>query len=57
VSGVLILLWMLLAAIAFLGLIGVTIMGFGFFISLFVNLLLLPLRIVLWVLRGLFGIL
>ena len=53
----LILLWMLLAAIAFLGLIGVTIMGFGFFISMFVNLLLLPLRIILWVLRGLFGIL
>ena len=53
----LVLVWMLFAVLVFLGLIGVTIMGFGFLIGMLVNLLLLPLRIILWIIRGLFGVL
>ncbi len=48
-------LWMLFAAFLFMGMIGMTILGIGAFIGLLVNLVLLPLRILLWMIKGFFG--
>jgi hypothetical protein len=49
-------LWMLFAAFLFMGMIGMTILGIGAFIGLLINLVLLPLRIVLWIIKGFFGL-
>jgi hypothetical protein len=56
VVGVLVLLWLLLAAFLFVGLIGLSILGLGALISLLINLVLLPLRIFIWILRALLGL-
>ena len=50
------LIWLLLAAFLFMGLIGLSILGFGALIGLLVNLVLLPLRIFVWILRALLGL-
>lgn len=49
--------WMLIAALVILGLMGVSMLGFGVFVWMVVNLMLLPIRIVLWILRGILGLL
>jgi hypothetical protein len=56
VVGVLVLLWLLLAAFLIMGLIGLSILGFGALIGLLINLVLLPLRIFIWILKGLLGL-
>ena len=56
VVGVLVLIWLMLAAFLLVGLIGLSILGFGALIGLLINLVLLPLRIFLWILRALFGL-
>jgi hypothetical protein len=48
--------WLILATFMLLGLIFLSVMSVGVFVSLIVNLALLPLRIFLWVLRLIFGI-
>jgi hypothetical protein len=53
---VLVLLWLLLAAFLIMGLIGLSILGFGALIGLLINLVLLPLRIFIWILKGLLGL-
>ena len=52
----LVLIWLMLAAFLLVGLIGLSILGFGALIGLLVNLVLLPLRIFLWILRALLGL-
>ena len=56
VVGVLVLIWLMLAAFLLVGLIGLSILGFGALIGLLINLMLLPLRIFIWILKGLFGL-
>jgi hypothetical protein len=56
VVGVLFLLWLLFVAFMLVGLIGLSILGFGALISLLINLVLLPLRIFIWILRALLGL-
>lgn len=53
---VLVLLWLMLAAFLLVGFIGLSILGFGALISLLINLVLLPLRIFIWILRALLGL-
>jgi len=53
---VLFLLWLLFVAFMLVGLIGLSILGFGALISLLINLVLLPLRIFIWILRALLGL-
>ncbi|HUS77452.1 MAG TPA: hypothetical protein VM050_02140 [Patescibacteria group bacterium] len=48
--------WMLFTVMFFLGLFGTIFLGLGMFISLIVNLALLPLRILIWLLRSLLWI-
>lgn len=52
----LVLLWLMLAAFLLVGFIGLSILGFGALISLLINLVLLPLRIFIWILRALLGL-
>jgi hypothetical protein len=56
VVDVLVLLWLMLAAFLLVGFIGLSILGFGALISLLINLVLLPLRIFIWILRALLGL-
>lgn len=56
VVGVLVLIWLMLAAFLLVGLIGLSILGFGALIGLLINLVLLPLRIFIWILKGLLGL-
>ena len=51
-----IIVWLILATFMLLGLISLSVMSVGIFISLIVNLALLPLRIFIWILRLFFGI-
>jgi hypothetical protein len=48
--------WLILATFMLLGVIFLSVMSVGVFVSLIVNLALLPLRIFIWVLRLIFGI-
>jgi hypothetical protein len=48
--------WLILATFMLLGFIFLTVMSVGVFVSLIVNLALLPLRIFIWILRLIFGI-
>ena len=48
--------WLILATFMLLGFIFLSVMSVGVFVSLIVNLALLPLRIFIWVLRLIFGI-
>ncbi len=48
--------WLILATFMLLWLISLSVMSVGIFVSLIVNLALLPLRISLWILRLFFGI-
>jgi hypothetical protein len=48
--------WMILATLTLLGVISLSVMSVGIFVSLIVNLALLPLRIFIWFLRLFFGI-
>ena len=48
--------WLILAAFMLLGFISLSVMSVGIFVSLIVNLALLPLRIFIWILRLFFGI-
>jgi hypothetical protein len=48
--------WLILATFMLLGFICLSLMSVGVFVSLIVNLALLPLRIFFWFLRLLFGI-
>ena len=48
--------WMILATLMLVGLISLSVMSVGIFVSLLVNLALLPLRIFIWFLRMFFGI-
>jgi hypothetical protein len=48
--------WLILATFMLLGFIFLSVMSVGVFVSLIVNLALLPLRIFIWVLRLFFGI-
>ena len=47
---------MILATLTLLGVISLSVMSVGIFVSLIVNLALLPLRIFIWFLRLFFGI-
>jgi hypothetical protein len=51
-----ILVWMMVAAFMFLGFLFFSVMSVGAFIGLIVNLILLPLRIILAVIRALLGV-
>jgi hypothetical protein len=46
----------LLAALVFAGLIAIAMFGVGMIVALIIKLLLLPLRIISWILKGLFCI-
>jgi hypothetical protein len=48
--------WLILATFMVLGFIFLSVMSVGVFVSLIVNLALLPLRIFIWILRLFFGI-
>jgi hypothetical protein len=48
--------WLILATFMVLGFIFLSVMSVGVFVSLIVNLALLPLRIFIWILRLIFGI-
>ena len=48
--------WLILATFMLLGFIFLSVMSVGVFVSLIVNLALLPLRIFIWILRLIFGI-
>jgi hypothetical protein len=48
--------WLILATFTLLGFIFLSVMSVGVFVSLIVNLALLPLRIFIWILRLIFGI-
>jgi hypothetical protein len=48
--------WLILATCMLMGFIFLSVMSVGVFVSLIVNLALLPLRIFIWVLRLFFGI-
>ncbi len=48
--------WLILGTFMLLGLVSLSIMSVGIFVSLIVNLALLPLRIFIWFLRLFFGI-
>ncbi len=48
--------WLILATLMLLGFISLSVMSVGIFVSIIVNLALLPLRIFIWVLRLFFGI-
>lgn len=48
--------WMLVAALMLFGFMVFSVMSVGAFIGLIVNLILLPLRIILTVIRAIFGI-
>ena len=48
--------WLILATFMLLGFIFLSVMSVGVFVSLIVNLALLPLRTFIWVLRLIFGI-
>jgi len=48
--------WLILATLMLVGLISLSVMSIGIFVSLIVNLALLPLRIFIWALRLFFGI-
>jgi hypothetical protein len=48
--------WLILATCMLLGFIFLSVMSVGVFISVIVNLALLPLRIFIWLLRLFFGI-
>ena len=48
--------WLILATFMLLGFIFLSVMSVGVFVSLIVNLALLPLRIFIWILRLFFGI-
>jgi hypothetical protein len=52
----LIIAWLILGALMLMGLISLSVMSVGIFVSLIVNLALLPLRIFIWFLRLFFGI-
>lgn len=51
-----ILVWVMVAAFMFFGFLFLSVMSVGAFIGLFVNLILLPLRIILAVIRALLGV-
>jgi hypothetical protein len=48
--------WLIIATFMLLGFVSLTVMSVGVFVSLIVNLALLPLRIFIWFLRLFFGI-
>ena len=48
--------WLILATFMVLGFIFLSVMSVGVFVSLIVNLTLLPLKIFIWILRLFFGI-
>jgi hypothetical protein len=48
--------WLILATFMLLGFIFLSVMSVGVFVSLIVNLALLPLRVFIWILRLIFGI-
>ncbi len=48
--------WLILGTFMLLGLVSLSVMSVGIFVSLIVNLALLPLRIFIWILRLFFGI-
>ncbi len=48
--------WLILATLMLLGFISLSVMSVGIFVSIIVNLALLPLRILIWILRLFFGI-
>ena len=54
--GMVIIVWMILGTLMLMGLISLSVMSVGIFVSLIVNLALLPLRIFIWTLRLFFGI-
>lgn len=51
-----IIVWLILGTLMLVGLVSLSVMSVGIFVSLIVNLALLPLRIFLWTLRLFFGI-
>jgi hypothetical protein len=48
--------WLIFATFMLLGFIFLSVMSVGVFVSLIVNLALLPLRVFIWILRLIFGI-
>jgi hypothetical protein len=56
ISKMVIIAWLILATLMLVGLISLSVMSIGIFVSLIVNLALLPLRIFIWALRLFFGI-
>ena len=48
--------WLILATLMLLGFISLSVMSVGIFVSIIVNLALLPLRMFIWVLRLFIGI-